>query len=66
MNCVFGDVLVVVEFTVSSTREIKSPRVGVVVGVACAVVHGVARALLPHSPAHTHTVRLTTVGWRPG
>ena len=43
-------------------REIRSPRVVVLVGVACAEVHGVARALLPHSPTHTHTVRQTTVG----
>ena len=39
----------------------RSPRVGVLVGVACAEVNGVARALLPHSPTHTHTVRQTTV-----
>ena len=44
------------------TREIRSPRVGVLVVVACAWVHGVAQALLPHSPTHTHTVRQTTVG----
>ena len=42
--------------------EIRSPRVVVLVGVACAEVHGVARTLLPHSPTHTHTVRQTTVG----
>ena len=35
-------------------REIRSPRVVVLVGVACAEVHGVARALLPHSPTHAH------------
>ena len=40
----------------------RSPLVGVRVGVACLVVHSVARALLPHSPTHTHTVRQTTVG----
>ena len=43
-------------------REIRSPRVIVLVGVAYAEVHGVARVLLPHSPTHTHTVRQTTVG----
>ena len=43
-------------------REIRSPRVVVLVGVACAGVHGVGRALLPHLPTHTHTVRQTTVG----
>ena len=43
-------------------REIRSPRVVVLVGVACAEVHGVARVLQPHSPTHTHTVRQTTVG----
>ena len=43
-------------------REIRSPRVVVLVGVACAGVHGVAHGLLPHSPTHTHTVRQTTVG----
>ena len=42
-------------------REIRSPVVVVLVGVACAEVHGVARALLPHSPTHTHTLRQTTV-----
>ena len=40
----------------------RSPRVVVLVGVACARVHGVGRALLPRSPTHTHTVRQTTVG----
>ena len=42
-------------------REIRSPRVVVLVGVACIVVHGVGHALLPHAPTHTHTVRHTTV-----
>ena len=40
----------------------RSPRVVVLVGVACAGVHGVGHALLLHSPTHTHTVRQTTVG----
>ena len=40
----------------------RSPQVGVLVSVTCLGVHGVARALLPHSPTHTHTVRQTTVG----
>ena len=44
------------------TREIRSPRVVVLLGVACAGVHGVGHALLHHSPTHTHTVRQRTVG----
>ena len=43
-------------------REIRSPGVVILVGVACAGVHGVGHALLPHLPTHTHTVRQTTVG----
>ena len=39
----------------------RSLRVVVRVGIACAEVHGVARALLPHSHTHAHTVRQTTV-----
>ena len=44
------------------TREVRSPRVGVMVGVVLAEYHGDVKALLLHSPTHTHTVRRTTVG----
>ena len=40
----------------------RSPLVGVLVGVVVAEDRGDVEALLLHSPKYKHTVRLTTVG----
>ena len=44
------------------TREVMSPRIGVLIGEVTAEDHGDVKALLLHSPTHAHTVRRTTVG----